>query len=240
MKFLKNQIIYDIIKKKEDESMKKTISIILSVILIISAFSLNAFAATTKTEALLNKLNTEKEVAVTLTAGDIPIFGANSDATDTVYIKGDKAAYDYNAGFINARLVLDDDEIVAYLPVFPYVHVKLDSTAIGSVDIWGIINEATNITLGVLNYVKSYEEEVDGKKYYVEEFNDRAQVTSKFYYDGDDLKILKVTDAKTGSVQNTYFEDISFEVDDSIFELPLISFDLTPVLQGLFVALLAA
>lgn len=220
--------------------MKKAISIIMSVILIISVFSLNAFAATTKTETLLNKLNTEKEVAVTLTAGDIPLFGANSDATDTIYIKDDKVAYDYKAGFINARLVLDDDEIIAFLPIFPYVHVKLDSKAIGSVDLWGIINEATNITLGVLNYVKSYEEEIDGKTYYVEEFNDRAQVTSKFCYEGDELRILKVTDARTGSVQNTYFEDISFEVDDSIFKLPLISFDLTPILQGLFLAMLAA
>ena len=45
---------------------------------------------------------------------------------------------------------------------------------------------------------------------------------------------------KTNSVQNTYFEDISFEVDDGIFKLPLISFDMTPILQGLFIALLAA
>lgn len=220
--------------------MKKALSIIMSVILIVSVFSFNAFAATTKTETLLNNINEKKEVAVTLTAGDIPLFGANSDATDTIYIKGDKAAYDYNAGFINARVVLDDDEIIAFLPAFPYVHVKLDSKAIGSVDIWGIIDEATNVTFGVLEFVKSYEEDVDGKTYYVEEFNDRAQVTSKFYYDGDDLKILKVYDAKTNSVQNTYFEDISFEVDDSIFKLPLISFDMTPILQGLFIALLAA
>ena len=220
--------------------MKKTLSIILSAILIISVFSLNAFAANTKTETLINKLNTEKEVAVTLTAGDIPLFGANSDATDTIYIKDKKAAYEYNAGFINVRLVLDDDGIVAFLPVFPYIHVKLDSKAIGSIDIWGLINDATNVTLGVLNYVKSDNEDVEGKTYYVEEFNDRAQVTSKFYYDGDDLRILKVTDAKTGSVQYTYFEDISFDVDDNIFELPLISFDMTPILQGLFLALIAA
>ncbi len=220
--------------------MKKTISIIMSVILIVSVFSLNAFAATTKTETLLNKLNTEKEVAVTLTAGDIALFGSDSDATDTIYIKEDKVAYDYNAGFINARVVLDDDEIIGFLPAFPYVHVKLDSTAIGSVNVWGLIEEVTNITLGVLNYVGNYEEEVSGKTYYVEEFNDRAQVTSKFYYEGDDLKILKVYDARTGSVQYTYFEDIIFEVDDSVFELPLISFDLTPVLSALFLAMIAA
>ena len=220
--------------------MKKALSIIMSVILIVSVFSLNAFAATTKTEALLDQLNTSKEVAVTLTAGDIALFGSASDATDTIYIKGDKVAYEYKAGFINARLVLEDDEIIGFMPAFPYVHVKLDSAAIGSIDVWGLIEDATSITLGVLNYVGSKEETVEGETYYVEEFNDRAQVTSKFYYDGDDLKILKVYDAQTGSVQYTYFEDITFEVDDGIFELPFISFDLTPILKGIFLAMIAA
>ncbi len=222
--------------------MKKIISVsIAAILLVMSVFSVNAFAAdTTKTEALLDKLNTSKEVAVSLKAGDIPLFGSNSNASDTIYIKDDMAAYEYNAGFVNVRVVLDDDEIIAFLPIFPYVHVKLESSALGSVDIWGLIEDATKVTMGVLAYVDTYEEEVGGVKYTVEEFNDRAQVTSKFYYQGDDLKILKVEDKQTNSVQNTYFESISFDVDDSIFELPAISFDLTPVLQGLFLALIAA
>lgn len=222
--------------------MKKIISVsIAAILLVMSVFSVNAFAAdTTKTEALLDKLNTSKEVAVSLKAGDIPLFGSNSNASDTVYIKGDKAAYEYNAGFFNVRVVLDGDEIIAYLPIFPYVHVKLESSAIGSVDIWGLIEDATKVTMGVLAYVDTYEEELGGVKYTVEEFNDRAQVTSKFYYQGDDLKLLNVVDKQTNSVQNTYFESISFDVDDSVFELPAISFDLTPVLQGLFLALIAA
>ncbi len=222
--------------------MKKIISVsIAAILLVMSVFSVNAFAAgTTKTEALLDKLNTSKEVAVSLKAGDIPLFGSNSNASDTVYIKGDKAAYEYNAGFLSVRVVLDGDEIIAYLPIFPFIHVKLESSALGSVDIWGLIEDATKITMGVLAYVDTYEEELGGVKYTVEEFNDRAQVTSKFYYQGDDLKLLNVVDKQTNSVQNTYFESISFDVDDSVFELPAISFDLTPVLQGLFLALIAA
>lgn len=222
--------------------MKKIISVsIAAVLLVMSVFSVNAFAAdTTKTEALLDKLNTSKEVAVSLKAGDIPLFGSNSDASDTVYIKGDKAAYEYNAGFLSVRVVLDGDEIIAYVPAFPFVHVKLESSALGSVDIWGLIEDATKVTMGVLAYVDTYEEELGGVKYTVEEFNDRAQVTSKFYYQNDELKLLNVVDKQTNSVQNTYFESISFDVDDSIFELPAISFDLTPVLQGLFLALIAA
>lgn len=221
--------------------MKKIISVsIAAIILVMSVFSVNAFAANTKTETLLNKLNTSKEVAVSFEAGDIALFGSSSNASDTVYIKGDKAAYEYNAGFLSVRVVLDGDEIVAYLPIFPYIHVKLESSALGSVDVWGLIEDATKITMGVLAYVDTYEEELGGIKYTVEEFNDRAQVTSKFYYQNDELKLLNVVDKQTNSVQNTYFESISFEVDDSIFELPAISFDLTPVLQGLFLSLIAA
>lgn len=221
--------------------MKKTLSIIIAtVILVMSVFSVNAFAANTRTDTLINKINETKEIAVTLEAGDIPLFGSNSNASDTIYIKDDKAAYEYNAGFINVRVVLDDGEIIAFLPIFPYIHVKLDSKALGSVDIWGLIEEVSNITMGVLNYVGTYEEELGGIKYTVEEYNDRAQVTSKFYYQNDELKILKVEDKQTHSVQNTYFKDIKFEVDDSIFELPLISLDVTPVLQGLFIALLGS
>lgn len=145
--------------------MKKTLSIIMSVILIFSVFSLNAFAAATKTETLLDEINETKEVAVTFTAGDIPLFGANSDSTDTVYIKGDKVAYEYNAGFINVRVVADDGDIIAFLPAFPYIHVKLDTIAIGSFDIWDLIDRATSVTLGVLNYVDSYEEVFEGKTY---------------------------------------------------------------------------
>lgn len=222
--------------------MKKTLSIIIAtIILVMSVFSINAFAEeTTKTDALLNQLKESKEAAVSLQAGDIPLFGNNSDASDTFYIKGDKAAYEYKAGFINVRVVLDGDEIIAFIPSFPFIHVKLETKALGSINIEALIEEATNLTTGVLAYVDTYEEELGGVKYTVEEFNDRAQVTSKFYYKDDALKILKVEDEKTGSVQNTYFESIEFEVDDSIFELPLISFDVTPLLQGLFISILGS
>lgn len=221
--------------------MKKTLSIIIaSIILVMSVFSVNAFAAETKTDALLKQLKDSKEVAISLQAGDIPLFGSNSNASDTFYVKGDKAAYEYKAGFINVRVVLDGDEIIAFIPEFPYIHVKLETKALGSINISKLIEEATNLTSGVLNYVDTYEEEIGGVKYTVEEYNDRAQVTSKFYYQNDELKILKVNDKKTFSNQNTYFESISFEVDDSIFELPIISFDVTPLLQGLFIALLGS
>ncbi len=220
--------------------MKKFISATLAaIILMVSVLSLNVFAAqTTKTEALLAKLNDAQEVSVTLTAGDLNVFGKVTGATDTIYIKGDNVAYEYKTSFTTARVVLEDDALYGFIPAFPIFYVKLDTPALADLDVWGLIEEATNITLGVLQYVKSYNETVKGKTYYVEEFNDRAQVTSKFYYDGDDLKILKVTDTKTLSVQNTYFENISFTVDDGVFKRPVIALNLTPFLKAFFLSLI--
>ena len=103
-----------------------------------------------------------------------------------------------------------------------------------------MVKKAANLTQGVLQYVKSYNETLDGTEYYVEEYNDREFVTSKFYYIGDDLKVLKVEDASTNSIQYTYFESISFTVDDSVFAVPSAAIDATPILKGLFLALIAA
>ncbi|MBQ2774334.1 MAG: hypothetical protein IJF40_00390 [Clostridia bacterium] len=220
--------------------MKKFLSAALAaIILMVSVLSLNVFAAeSTKTEALLAKLNEAKEVSVTLTAGDLNFLGKATGATDTIYIKGGNVAYEYKTNFVTARIVLDNNALYGFIPAFPIFYVKLDTPSLSNLDVWGLIEGATNVTLSVLQYVKSYNETVKGKTYYVEEFNDRAQVTSKFYYDGDDLKILKVTDAKTLSVQNTYFEKISFTVDDSVFKRPVLALNLTPFFKAFFLSMI--
>lgn len=222
-------------------TMKKTLSIILAVVIALSTFAFGASAAeTNKTEALFEKINSAKEVSVTLKAGDVNLFGfLRTSATDTVYIKDNKVAYEYNAGFLSARAIYDGDNIYGILPFLPFFYVKLDGSVIGEPDLWGLLGGASDITLGVLRYLKSDNETVDGVEYYVEEFDDRAQVTSKFYYVGDTLKMLKVTDAQTGSIQYTYFENISFTVDDSVFAIPADAFDLTVLLKGLVSGLLA-
>ena len=58
--------------------MKKTISILIaSTILILSVFSVNAFAAKPKTDALLDKLETATEVSVTIRSGETLLFCQN-------------------------------------------------------------------------------------------------------------------------------------------------------------------
>ena len=126
------------------------------------------------------------------------------------------------------------------MPNLPYFYAKMDYNPLKGADVWDHVLDAANITQGFIQYIKSYPETVDGQTYYVEEYNDREYVTSKFYYIGDELKMLNVTDSSTGSVQNTYFEEITFDVDDSVFSIPKTAFDLSPLLKGLFLSMIAA
>ena len=223
--------------------MKKTLSIILAtIILVMSVFSVNAFAADTpKTDALLDSLENKDEISVTFTAGQSTIFSfLGNNPVNKIAIKDNEIAYEIDNGMIKVRAVADDDGVVAFMPALPYFYVKLDSKVLAITDIWDLICKTANLTQGFIQYVDSYSETVDGKEYYVEEYNDKENVTSKFYYEGNDLKILKVENAKTKSVQYTYFEDISFEADDEFFDTPVFAIDVTPILKGIFIALLGS
>ncbi len=216
------------------KTVKKILAIILAVIFAFYV-CVCAFAADTKTETLINSIENGKEVSVTFTAGNT-FLGAS---TDTVTIKGNTVAYEYKTGFLSARVIVKDGTVYAYLPLLPFFYVQIDSLGFTDLDVWTLLNKVSGITFAVLDYQKSYTGEVNGKTYYIEEYNDRAQVTSKFCYEGDTLKLLNVYDARTLSTQNTYFENISFSVPDSAVAVPS-GLNLTPFLKGLFTAVLAS
>ncbi len=223
--------------------MKRILSVILAAILMMtSVFCINAFAAETpKADALLDRLETEDEVSVTINSGSTLLFGfLPSEIKNTVAVKGNSIAYEYSAGFLKVRVIASEEGVYAFVPTLPFFFVKLDRNPLEGADIWQLVKDAANLTQGFIQYIESYNETVDGKEYYVEEYNDREFVTSKFYFDGDELVMLKVEDASTHSVQYTYFDDISFEVDDSFFEVPSGAFDLSPILTGLILSIIAA
>lgn len=221
--------------------MKKTLSVLFAtIILVMSVFSVNAFATSPKTDALLDKLETATEVSVTMRAGETKLFGLMpATITNTIAIKGNDVCYEYNTGSIKIRVVACDKGIYAFLPSLPFFYVKMNINPIKGANVWAMVLSAADLTQTLTRYIKSYEETVDGTNYYVEEYDDREFVTSKFYYVGDDLKMLVVTDSSTGSVQYTYFDDVSFDVDDSTFDVPVIAFDLTPLLASFFLSLIA-
>ena len=221
--------------------MKKIISIILAVILISSAFSLTAFAAETpKTDALLNKLETEDELCINFTSGQSTIFSfLGKNPANQIAVKNNEISYEIDNGFIVIRVVANKAGIYAYIPSFPFMYVKLDSKILAIADINDLLEKTSNLTQGFIQFVDSYNETFEGTEYYVEEYNDREFVTSKFYFDGDELVMLKVTDASTLSVQYTYFDEITFEVEDDFFNVPKGAFDLSPILTGLILSIIA-
>ncbi|MBQ4626359.1 MAG: hypothetical protein IJB45_03815 [Clostridia bacterium] len=221
--------------------MKRFLSAALAaIIMLVSLFSVNAFAADTpKADALLDTLETATELSVTLRSGQTMLFGfMPATIKNTIAVKGDTLAYEYSASFLKVKIIVSDDGIYAYSPTLPFFYVKLEENPLKGTDLWTLVKEGANLTQSFIQYIDSYEETVDGVKYYVEEYNDREFVTTKFYFEGETLKMLKVTNSQTNSVQYTYFDDISFDVDDSFFEVPSGAFDLSPILTGLILSIL--
>ena len=89
--------------------VKKAVAVILCAAIMLSAFAAFAFAANTKTETLIDTIKTKKEVSVTLTAGNTAL----GSSTDTIKIKGNSIAYDYNTGFFKVRVVVKDNTAYA-------------------------------------------------------------------------------------------------------------------------------
>lgn len=221
--------------------MKRFLSAALAaIIMLVSLFSVNAFAADTpKADALLDTLETATELSVTLRSGQTMLFGfMPATIKNTIAVKGDTLAYEYSASFLKVKVIVSDDGIYAYSPTLPFFYVKLEENPLKGADLWTLVKEGANLTQSFIQYIDSYEETVDGVKYYVEEYNDREFVTTKFYFEGETLKMLKVTNSQTNSVQYTYFDDISFDVDDSFFNVPSGAFDLSPILTGLILSIL--
>ena len=216
--------------------MKKVLSILLALIIALSAFSMAAFAADapkTKTEALLDKLYTATELQVSFTpdkkfASDLPMSAM------TVYAKGNDIAVDTKLGFLPVRAVKTGDACYAYSPLLPFAYLSIDSKVIdgiiGDKDIWEYVHKTVDSARLLLAYVKSYDEKIGDETYLVEEFNDREHVTTKFYYKDDMLKLINVYDDADKSTQVTTINDYSFTVDAAVFKAPA-GIDLTKLLK---------
>ena len=216
--------------------MKKVLSILLALIIALSAFSMAAFAADTpktKTEALLDKLYTATELQVSFTpdkkfASDLPMSAM------TVYAKGNDIAVDTKLGFLPVRAVKTGDACYAYSPLLPFAYLSIDSKVIdgiiGDKDIWEYVHKTVDSARLLLAYVKSYDEKIGNETYLVEEFNDREHVTTKFYYKDDMLKLISVYNESDKTTQVFAIDNYSFTVASRIFKAPF-GIDLTKLLK---------
>lgn len=214
--------------------MKKIISLILALVIALSVFSLSAFAADTKTETLFDAIEEKKEVTVTFRTGRSQTFGESFSVINTVYMKGDDIAYDFDNGFFKIRTVTDDGNLVSFFPSFPYIHMTTFlNLPFVNIDLWSAVEKLSNFTMDFLVYQGSYTTTIDGVTYYVEEFNDRGSVVNSFYYVGDDLKVLKAQDFAKKTIQYTYFDYVAVNADSGAFHRPVISFEFSAVMTVL-------
>lgn len=215
--------------------MKKVLSIILALVIALSAFSMAAFAEDapkTKTEALLDKVYTATELQVSFTPDESfsEIFPTE---TVTIYAKGKDLAADVKLGFLPLRAVKSGDACYIYSTMLPFAYISVGANVfdsmIGNVDVWEYVHQAVDSARLLLAFVKSGEEKIGDETYFVEEFNDREHVTTKFCYKGDELKLISVYDDADKTTQVTEINGYSFTVDSKVFKAP-VGIDLTKLL----------
>ena len=199
---------------------KKILSLLLSATLIFSMFSLTAFAQeTTKAQTWIE--NHAHEIHFkTISNFD------NSENVYEFYVKNDKMLIK-NApmeNFINLDVLYDGESYYIYPSKFPFLHFMItDGTG---------YNPAQDIiptSLDGYYFIKSYTKTINSKEYYVEAFNDFEEYNGyssliEFIFEDDELKFIASDDDFDSRI-----EIISTQVDDSVFEPPFFSINLTAI-----------
>lgn len=204
--------------------MKKILSVLLSALIILSVFSVVAFA----TEAEPTKLEKWGEtydwdngisVKTRILANNISLDILFNIVT---YMKDGKTALIINFDGKEFKAVTKDDALCIFMTKLPLFHYKITGSIFNSID--------SDLTSENLSFVRGYEAEYEEKTFYVEEYlyeSDDQSMTLKFYFDGDELKVFgseeKIDDMDT----EIYFEIIPGEIDDEVFEMPWYSIDVT-------------
>ncbi len=214
--------------------MRKIISIILStVIIVMSLFSTTAFAqGQTRYDKWIEN-NNVNEIEANIYTDD----GYESTKTH-VYIKGNKVSVSSvlpvfeNEYEIN--IIYDGKNICMVFADLPFFHFKLEELDISVSDLRDELSSYREAT-----FIESYEVTERGTAYYVEEYSTTYDFEDyyengivKFYFIGDDLiKYECIYTDEYGNEKYTCVEHISFEVDDSVFEIPWYSIDLFPLFE---------
>lgn len=207
--------------------MKKFVSVFLVAVVLVSALCVNVFAAEPMLESLIREVENGSEAYVSIKAAG----AAGMSASDNIYVKGDKACYEYETGPFKFRAVFKDGKTYLVMPLFG-VYTVVDGYSIN--DPQSLLKTAFAATLGVTQYVGSTTETLNGVTYVYEEYNDRAAVTIVATFADGELVKITVTDTESGSVQVTNFNAVTTSVDDSVFETDSYK-DITAYLSWLMV-----
>lgn len=196
--------------------MKKFLLVILSLVLILSAVCVTAFAADKpKAEDAIN-FNLEKGLQFEIRIDDIP--------TTMLYVKGDKIASEMKVEGYNLKLILKNNSFYMYFTDFPFVYFEHKDSEMPD------LQDALGTLQFDAEFVEAVETEYQSEIYYVEKYATDDGVTIEYYFLDDELKLLKSTDDENVT---TEIEIVSTEVDDDVFELPFFAFNITPIFEFL-------
>lgn len=151
-------------------------------------------------------------------------FQLNDNNRYTVYRKGDVANIDtYDDGNHTAHIVKDGNTYLLMYEMNQYYIYQNNSSA---------LTELTNELNEIIQSQESEtgKEKIDGVNYRYEEYKgvsyflmntdeevSEENTNTRFYFDDDNLKYIKTT---TGDKSELISVNISYDVDDSVFDIP--------------------
>ena len=202
--------------------MKKTISVLLSVLIAISVFSIGAFAAETeptKFEKWISNHEVDNELAVKLNvhAGGYLMGFIKADA----YFKGDNFAMTIDFNGREIKMVAEDDDLLIFLTKIPFMHYRMKAE-----DVFG----SENMDFSDFSFDREYELVIEERTFWVEEYtfeSDGEKYQMSAYFEGDELEKITVVQNIADMDIELEFEILSYEVDDKMFKMPFISIDVT-------------
>lgn len=216
--------------------MRKTISILLSmVIFAMSVFSTTAFAQeqTRLSQWLQNNSFDEIEA-------NIYIEDEYGETKSHIYLKGDKFSVTSELPLFEEKeemnLVYDGNNTYVIFTALPFFHLKIDEIDISITDYLNEMSSNFDST-----FVKGYEKSEGSKTYYVEEYSasfDSEDYSEngilKCYFEGNELvKSECIFTDENGESVYSRMEYVSFDVDDSVFEIPWYSINILPLFKAL-------
>ncbi len=222
--------------------MKKVISVMLSVVIFVSCLCLSSFATepSTKTEALINKIEQTKSIGVmlddSLTEND---YVSITDLTVMFKIHNDgsilsnmKYAATAKVQGFKTRAIFGENNILyatslrCYIDINEFLEIKTTDMSLTATALDKLLDYLTADFYESLTLTYAGERNIKGYgDVYVERFGTKAE----FYYDGDVLLGFKTVGLDTDSFYLTfetkdvlpdYVNGIVSGIDDSTFEKP--------------------
>ncbi len=197
--------------------MKRLISILLTAVVLVLSLSTGAFAA--EPTGVFDEIDTNNGISFNFRTNSL--FNETELSDYFAAFKDDKFAFEFQVEFLKLKIILNKNSLYVYSPDFPLLHAKIEGE--------NMLPEF-DYEPEKLELVKTEEKNVDGKTLTTETYiiSDESQVIIT-YIDGS-IKSTQITSLDDESYY-CYIDNFNFEVDDSVFELPRFSLDITPVIN---------